>query len=679
VKDNSASITGQITLDGKPTAGLEVALLPQHHFSRDNAVAIGETDNTGRYFFDCLPMGRYWLKVGSPGYFNPLDWDDEGPGRNVSVADVEFVENADLHLVLGGVISGRVTDPDGRPVVGQFVELTMLDKWGPPDEPFDLPGEEGDFFTNGNGEYRIYGIPPGRYFVSIGVDVSKVTGAKDKYPHDYRATGHVYGDHYFEQRFYPGTSNRANADMVDISIGTIVDDVNISAGRPIRAYTVTGCVIHDETRTPIRHCYLELGYYSHRGCRSSYIMDGPTDTDENGNFRVEGLLPGRFFLTAQFEGETELHCTPVEFEIKNEDIAGLEIKAHWGVELRGRVVIEGAENHEAAERLEQLKLQAYMQASIGNHIRGCTVKSDGRFVICGLRPGPVHWSLEFEETSKYFSIVRIEYPDDSGETVSILPTPMSFSPKLPSFSPPAPPNALPPMPPAPPNTLPPRQVAPPNISPPPPPGPLNTSPLLPPTPLNTVPPLPTPTPALSPELHSLPPAQLNKFLPTITVADSDSPRPWPAPNHTPQSARVAAPSELLGPRFPGDLPPLQLTEHGLSDVRLVLSYQNGSIRGHVTFKREDLDSDPQLKAHISHRSESSWPRSANIDPNGDFFVDGLAPGEYEVSILSSAYDLEVVKGVHRLRRTRNEGTKTIVVDKDSESRISFVIDGNARE
>jgi hypothetical protein len=278
VKVCSATITGEITLEGKPTAGLEVELLP---FNRENAIAIRETGRHRSIPLSTAYRGTY-SRVGAP-HFDPFRWDDEGPGRDVSLADGEFVVNADLHLILGAVLTGRVTDPDGQPVVGEFVELTRIGQLGPPDEPFDLPGEEGDFFTDHNGEYRIYGIPPGRYVVSIGVDVSKVTGAKDDYLHYYRSTGQVYDDHYFEQTFHPGTRNRSHAAIIDTLSGAIIRDVNIDLGRPIRAYTITGRVIHDETRTPIRHCYLQLGYYSRRGYGSSYIMDGESDTDENGN------------------------------------------------------------------------------------------------------------------------------------------------------------------------------------------------------------------------------------------------------------------------------------------------------------------------------------------------------------------------------------------------------------
>ena len=246
------------------------------------------------------------------------------------------------------------------------------------------------------------------------------------------------------------------------------------------------------------------------------------------------------------------------------------------------------------------------------------MKSDGRFVIRGLRPGLVHLSLEFEEMAKYFSIVRLEYPDDSGETMSILPASMTLTPKLPSFCTPTIPKDVSPLPKA---------------------------------------------PTVSPEVHLLPPAPPNKSpSPTIgSILQSSDYRtsPLPIPVFLPQEAPVV-PSELLGPRFPGDLPPLQLSEHGLSGVRLVLSYKNGCIRGHVTFNRENLDYERPPRAGISHGSErGSWSTSTEIDPNGDFFIDGLAPGEYKISVLSE--------------------TKTIVVDNDFESRISFVIDRNPRE
>ncbi|HTF37536.1 MAG TPA: carboxypeptidase-like regulatory domain-containing protein, partial [Blastocatellia bacterium] len=358
MKDSLGVISGQITIDGKHAAGIEAALLPQHYYIREKAIATVKTDNAGRYRFTAVPTGHYWISLHAPGYLNAVHWDEDGPGRNVSVADGQSVENADLELVLGGVIAGRITDAEGSPVVGEYVELTMVDKLGPPDETLDLYADEDELFvTDNSGRYRIYGIPPGRYLVSIGVDVARLTGAtRDRYGSSIHPTGQVDGDHYFEQIFHPGVRDRTRAKVIDISAGAAVHNANMTVGRSFRAYKVTGRVIDAESRAPIPQCYIQMGPYTGRGYASSYSTSGPSDTDHDGNFRIEGLLPGRFFVSAQFDGETELYCTPVEFEVRDNDINGLEIKAHRGLTLSGSVTVEGTKREEITTKLTQLKL-----------------------------------------------------------------------------------------------------------------------------------------------------------------------------------------------------------------------------------------------------------------------------------------------------------------------------------
>ena len=97
----------------------------------------------------------------------------------------------------------------------------------------------------------------------------------------------------------------------------------------------------------------------------------------------------------------------------------------------------------------------------------------------------------------------------------------------------------------------------------------------------------------------------------------------------------------------------------MKGVRIVLLYKNGSIRGRVTISRGTLDSDTPLHAGISHRHEKgSWSTSTQVDVNGNFLMDGLEPGEYTVGGISE--------------------TKTVIVNKDSETKISFVIDLSAK-
>jgi hypothetical protein len=100
-------------------------------------------------------------------------------------------------------------------------------------------------------------------------------------------------------------------------------------------------------------------------------------------------------------------------------------------------------------------------------------------------------------------------------------------------------------------------------------------------------------------------------------------------------------------------------------VRIVLLYKNGSIRGHVTSARGKLDSDTRLKAGISQRSEKSrWSTSTEVDVNGNFLMDGLEAGEYAIRIYGEMGVLSE--------------TKTVIVNSDSETKVSFVIDLSAK-
>jgi hypothetical protein len=130
----SGSISGRITIQGKPAAGVELELRPiiDDDIS-DPITGRFKTDNDGRYQFADLKSSYYWLKVITDEYVNAKGTDiDMGyakAGRRILVTDGETIIDANIDLTLGGTISGRIVDVDGKPIANEAVFIKVPHKY----------------------------------------------------------------------------------------------------------------------------------------------------------------------------------------------------------------------------------------------------------------------------------------------------------------------------------------------------------------------------------------------------------------------------------------------------------------------------------------------------------------------------------------------------------------------
>ena len=536
-KQSTGSVEGRVTVAGW--------LVPRNEYTEGT-----ETDSNGRYRFEQVPPGPYWVEAISPRYVKShQDSLTAMQGVFVSVRGGSHIRAADLDLLLAAVISGRAVDADGDGVARQRVDLIQIPE--PGSGPVGMYSTWG--VTDGSGMFTFEGIPAGHYLVSVGEDIARLTGAvRSKY--DWSRTGRVAGSHYYEQTFWPGTLDRARAEPVNVPAGADVQDVNIAVGASLPAFAVSGRVVDAETGKPVARCDIGVGHRTGSGYDYSggnFPDPGPLSTDENGDFRAAGLIPGRFFLGAHFPENSELFARKVEFEIQDKDISGIEIRALRGLTLGGMVAVEG--NHPAAmSKLAQLKVAANSKPETvqpdGRRIeviapnptayRNGSVGADGIFKITGLQRGEFEVSIS-GDAERCFSLVRLEYPKLTGETT----------------------------------------------------GP-------------------------------------------VTIA---------GPNSRPV--------------------PLTLEARDITGVRIVLAYKNSRIRGHVDFKGGVLPQGKRLYAGIG-RADGSWSGlGAEVDADGNFLIEWLEPGDYRVLI--ETYQVATV--------TLSD-VKTIHLDKDSEARVSFVVD-----
>jgi protocatechuate 3,4-dioxygenase beta subunit len=535
VKSDLGAIAGLITVEGKPASGLAVALKPRHAHIVEKAIATASTDAEGRYSFSDVRPGHYWIEVLDRNYVSSDGYHFDGSGRDVSVADGVVLGDVDIQLIKGGVISGRILDSEGRGVSGELVFMLQAEESGPRWQRYLYVNNREPFKTDVNGHYRVYGIPPGRYLVGVGVDIPRITGdVRDRY--DLSVTGSVGSDHYYAETFYPGVTDKLQAHVLEVTAGSEFSDLVTIVGKRFRAFTFSGRVIDARTGEPVRNCHIEVGHKAGGGFGSSYQVSGPSDTDSEGRFTKTGYVPGQFFVNARFDDTTNAYGTPVEFEVKEDDVAGLEIKTYRGVGLRGTVYVEGVKMTDLASTISRLKLRVYEDGAGASPLqREAAVAENGSFEIAGMRPGEFEFSIGSSDVSRNFSLLRVER---DGQSNSAVPT-----------------------------------------------------------------------------------ATRDGNRPSITVG-----------------------------------------KDGLSRVRVVLAYKVGRIKIHVDVENGKLPKGVRLNAWIGwDRGNDHWSTLPELDANGNFTQEGLAPGEYSV---------EIGDGMRRFT-----GKKMVSVAKGDAS-VSFVVDAS---
>ena len=103
----SASISGKVTIKGKPAVGvLVLAKDPNDYNSSSTTGYRARTDQTGSYRITHLPAGTYVIAPIRPALVPAKQLE------SVIISEGEHIEDINVLLVSGGVITGKITDSD---------------------------------------------------------------------------------------------------------------------------------------------------------------------------------------------------------------------------------------------------------------------------------------------------------------------------------------------------------------------------------------------------------------------------------------------------------------------------------------------------------------------------------------------------------------------------------------
>jgi len=418
-KASRGSITGRITIGGKPAPGVRVSASSPSTLPLYTAVITSgknaTTDTDGRYSISDLAAGTYYVTVTAPALVP-----DAAQGRNnsrqVTLGDNETVEGIDFSLIKGGVITGRVMDSQGRPVIAEQIIIRAPPN-ADPAQTLSL-SEIGPrtYHTDDRGVYRVYGLAPGQYIIGAGSTqpgIELLFGRRKK----------------FQTTYYPGVSDPSRARPIEVGAGTEANGIDIQMAPASIGFSLRGRVIDGETRAPVTKGFVMLSGIRVDASVKSLEPDDPSlrggiaTIGSTGEFKFESLKPGKYRLEAAqlgvLTGETGFFSDRQEIVISGSDVENVEVTVHRGATISGVVIVSNSVSPDVVSQLSSLILSTSSKDQ-GVPESVARISADGTFKLGGLKPGEIELEVETGFGNAAFSIDHVERDGiNLGETIEI--------------------------------------------------------------------------------------------------------------------------------------------------------------------------------------------------------------------------------------------------------------------
>jgi len=284
----TGTLTGQVVEEGThaPIADARVTLLPASRPPVPGPPPQTTTDAQGRFVFNALDPGLYRVQAQKSGYAVQLSGPDTPPRPSITVAAGQTSQAPSIVLERGGAISGRVLDPSGQPLVDARVSaLRRISPQAAPQSMLVPAGQSAQ--TNDLGEFRVFGLPSGTYFVEAGPrpDVGPpgiVVAARTT---------------LLAPTYFPATPDQRAAQPVEVTAGQTTPDIQIQMV-VVAAFTVSGVVV-DDSGAPVADAMLMV--MPDRSLGGMPMTFGPPArirTDAAGMFTVPNLMAGVYQISA---------------------------------------------------------------------------------------------------------------------------------------------------------------------------------------------------------------------------------------------------------------------------------------------------------------------------------------------------------------------------------------------
>ena len=246
------------------------------------------SDSNGRYAFQNLEWGPYVVRVIKEGYADqPTAVGANSTSVQVTLSEKEPSKNVAFRIIPGAAISGRVDGPDGRPVGSMEVAL-FVSRYDPEGRQIYQLTTYAN--TDDRGEYRIFPVNPGQYYLSVGAPTRPI-------PSNRQITPFNNQKNRYPRVFFPNAPEPETASLIEVQPRGDLSGMNFRLSEQ-PTFRIRGRVVDSVTGKVPENVGISI-VLRESNINTSSSSSGNIVNPTDGSFELQNIAPGRYIIRAQ--------------------------------------------------------------------------------------------------------------------------------------------------------------------------------------------------------------------------------------------------------------------------------------------------------------------------------------------------------------------------------------------